>query len=76
MSGSRVTTNLFSIMYLSPLTSEVYQCYMLPSFFIRLLSYLVGIKRRTNRHVACKRDNSHFLCYVLISPEAEILCGP
>ena len=22
-------------------------------------------------HVACKRDNSHFICYAVISPEAE-----
>ena len=38
---------------------------MLPLFFNGLLSYLVGIKRRTSRCVACKRDNSHFLCYYL-----------
>ena len=38
--------------------------------------YVVGMKRRTSRREARKRDNSHFLCYVLISPEAEILCRP
>ena len=83
MSSARETTLTFLIMYLSPLTSEVYllvnlffQNYMLPLFFSGLLSYLVGIKRRTSRHVTCKRDNSHFLCYVLISPEAEIMCRP
>ena len=25
---------------------------------------------------ACKEDNYHSLRYVVISPEAEILCGP
>ena len=49
---------------------------MLPLFFSGLLSYLVGMKRRTSRHVACKRDNSHFLCFVLVSPGAKILCRP
>ena len=53
-------------------SSEVYllvnffQSYMLPLFFGGLLSYLVRVKR-TNRHVTYKRDNSYFLCYVLIS---------
>ena len=37
-------------------------------------SGLVGMKRRTSRCVACKRDNSHCLPYIVISPEAEILC--
>ena len=40
---------------------------MLPLFFSGLLSYLVGMKRRTSRGVECKRDNSHFLHYELIS---------
>ena len=44
------------------------QSCMLPLFFIGLLSYLVGMKRRTSRCVICKRNNSHFLRYVLISP--------
>ena len=35
---------------------------------------LVELKRRTSMCVVCKRDNSHFLCYVVVSPEAEILC--
>ena len=35
--------------------------------------YLVGMKKRTSRHVTCKRDNCHFICYVVISPEAEIV---
>ena len=37
---------------------------MLPLFFSGLLSYLVGMKRRTSRCVTCKRDNSdnaHFV---------------
>ena len=25
--------------------------------------------------VACTCDNSHFLCYVLVSPETEMLCN-
>ena len=45
-------------------------------FFSGLLSYFVGINRRTRRRVVCKRDNSHFFRYVLISPEAEIFCRP
>ena len=44
-----------------------FQSYMLPLFFIGLLSYLVGMKRRTSRRVVCKSDNFHFLRYVLIS---------
>ena len=78
---ARATTLTFSVMYLSPLTSKVYllvnlffQSYMLSLFFSGLLSYLVGIKRRTSSVVA--RDNSHCLCYVLISLEVEILCRP
>ena len=37
---------------------------MLPLFFSGLLSYLVGMKRRTSRCSTCKRENSHFLCYL------------
>ena len=72
----------FFVMYLSSLMSEVnllvnfFQSYMLPLFFSGLLSYLVGMKRRISRHVTCKRDNSHFPRYVLISPEAKILYRP
>ena len=33
--------------------------YMLPLFFSGLLSYLVGMQRRTSRCIPCKRDNSH-----------------
>ena len=49
---------------------------MLPLFFCGLLSYLVGMKRRIRRHVACQKYNSHCLLYLFISPEAEILCRP
>ena len=83
MCCARETTLTFSVIYLSPLTSEVYllvkrffQSCMLPLFFSGFLSYLVGIKRRTSRHVGCKKDNSHFHCYILIPPEVEILCRP
>ena len=34
---------------------------MLPLFVSGLLSYLVGMKRRTSRHVTCKENTSHFL---------------
>ena len=69
---------------ISPLqSSQVYilvnlffKVIMLPLLFSGLLSYLVGMKRRTSGCVAGKRDNSHFLHYILISPEAEILCRP
>ena len=45
--------------------------YMLPLFFSGLLLYLIEMKKRTRRHVACKRDNIHFLRYVLISPDVR-----
>ena len=41
-----------------------FQNYMLPLFFNGLLSYLVGIKRRTSRSFKCKRDNSYLLHYL------------
>ena len=42
------------------------QSYILPLFFSGLLSYLVGMKSRTSRHVACKRDSSlSLLCTYL-----------
>ena len=59
-----------------PFGYPLFQSDMLPVFFSGLLSYLVGMKRRISRCLACKRDNSHFLHYVLISTEAEILCRP
>ena len=31
------------------------------------LRYLVGMKKRTSRRVACKRDNSYYLLYVVFS---------
>ena len=34
------------------------------------------MKRWTSRRVASKRDKSHFPRYLVISPEAEILCRP
>ena len=49
-----------------------FQSCMLPLFFRGLLSYLVGIKRRTSRCVTYKRDNSHFVRYVFISPDVRI----
>ena len=81
MSHARETTLTSSVIYLSALTSKVYllvnpffESYMLPIFFSGLLSYLVGIKRRTRRCVTYKRENSHLLRYVLNSPKAKILC--
>ena len=41
-----------------------FQSYMLPLFFNGLLSYLVGMKRRTSRCFTCKRDNSYSLRYL------------
>ena len=41
-----------------------FQSYMLPLFFSILLSYLVGMKRRTSRCFTCKRDDSHFFHYL------------
>ena len=46
-----------------------FQSCTLPLFFSGLLSYVVGMKRRTSRCVICKRDNSHFVRYILISPD-------
>ena len=46
-----------------------------PILFEIISQYLVGMKRRTSRSVACKRDNSHFLLnYEVTSPEAKIVC--
>ena len=50
-----------------------FQSYMLPLFSSGLFSYLVRKKGRTSRRVVCKRDNSHFLNYVLISPDVQEL---
>ena len=74
MSHARETTLTLFIMYLSPLTSghprftfwltffqsciTFFQSCLLPLFFSRLLSYLVGMKRTTSRCVTCKRDKS------------------
>ena len=44
-----------------------FQSCILPLFFSGLLSYLIGMKN--SRCVTCKRDNSHFVRYVLISPD-------
>ena len=41
-----------------------FQSYMIPLFFSGLLSYLVGMKRRT-------RDNYYFLYYILISLDVQ-----
>ena len=49
-----------------------FQSCMLPLFFSGLLSYLVGMKRRTSRCVTCKRDNSHFLRYVMSPSTSEV----
>ena len=46
---------------------------MLPLFFSGLLSYLVGMKTKTSRCVTCKRNNSHFVRYVLISPNVRTI---
>ena len=78
--ASKKTTLTFFVINVSHLTFDFtvcltfFQSFMLPIFFSGLLSYLVGIKRTTGRHAACKRVSSHFLSYVLTSPEAEILC--
>ena len=70
----------FFIMYLSTLTSKVYL--LVNFFFLKLhiifilqwISFILGkIKRRTSRHVACKRDNSYFLGYVLIFLSVQAL---
>ena len=73
MSCARETTLTLFVMYLSPRHPRftfwltLLQSYISPLFLIRLLSYLIEMKMRTSRHVVCKRNNSHFLCYVLIS---------
>ena len=41
---------------------------MLPLFYSGLLSYLVGIKGSTSRHVVCKRDNSLHFFFMYLSP--------
>ena len=80
MSHARERTLTLFVVYLSPLTSgrprftfwlTFFQSCMLPLFFSGLLSYLVGMKRTTSKCVTCKRDNSHFVHYVLISPDVR-----
>ena len=44
---------------------------MLSLVFNGLLSYLVGMKRITNKRVTCKRNNSYFLRYILISSDVR-----
>ena len=53
----------------------LFQSYMLPLFFNGLLSYLVGMKRRTSsRRVTCKRDNSPFvMCLSPLMSEVHLL---
>ena len=63
----RLRCVLMSKVYL--LVNFFFQSYMLPLFFNGLLSYLVGIKKRSSRRVTCKRDNSYFLRDILISPD-------
>ena len=60
MSGNRPRVTVWLIFF---------QSNILSLFFSGLLSYLVGMKGRTSRHVGCKRDYSHFLHYLLISPD-------
>ena len=49
----------------------LFQSYMLPLFFSKLFLYLVWLERRISRHVTCKRDNSPFLRYVLVSQRCQ-----
>ena len=80
MSCAREATLTFSIMYLSPLTPEdcllvnlFFQSYMLPLFFSGLLSYLLGIKWRTSRHVHARETTLTFL--VILSPLKPKSCA-
>ena len=50
-----------------------FQSSMLLLFYSGLPSYLVGIKRRTSRHVTCKKVNSHFLRYVNLTSKVYLL---
>ena len=45
---------------------------MLPLSFNGFLSHLEGMKRRTSRHVTCKKGNSHFLDRFLKTPSFKI----
>ena len=82
MWSARETTLIFSVIYLSFLTSEVYLLVNLSSklyvtFILQWIALIfVGILMRISRLIGCKRDNSHFLHYVLLSPEVKILCWP
>ena len=42
------------------------------TFILQWIAYLVGMKRRTNRCVTCKKANSHFVHYVLIFPDVRM----
>ena len=70
-----------SIMYLSTLTSKVYllvnlffQSDILPLFFSGLLSYLVGIKKRTSRQVWSRETTLAFFVMYL-SPLKHKSCA-
>ena len=75
MSCATETTLTVFVMYLPPLTWEIY---LLVNFF-EVICYLysseVGIKRRTRRFVRHKSDNTYFLLYVIISLKPKACSG-
>ena len=50
-----------------------FQSCILPLFFSGLLSYLVGMKRRTSRSFTCKSDISH--CHLLFKKKKMSILG-
>ena len=41
------------------------------TFFKVICCFYISVKSRTSWRVMCKKDNSHFVHYVLISPDVQ-----
>ena len=74
MSSAEETTLTFFVMLLSTLKQK--SCVLHNFDTLRHILIMLVEMKRTSRHVVCKRDNSHFLRCVVISPKAKILCKP
>ena len=75
---ARETTLTFSLMYLSPLTSEVYLLVNLFSklyvaFSLQWIAFIFGTDKKVCR---VQEKQLSLSCYILIFPEVKILCRP
>ena len=71
MSHARETTLTFFIMYLPPLKPNSCALHNFDT-----LKHILLMFGRNEEEASCKRNYSHFLTYVVISPKAKILCRP